>query len=42
MPRFKRAGRGDILAEVSLKLPNQLTPEQINLYQQLRDLESGD
>lgn len=42
MPRFKRDGRGDILAEVSLQLPDQLTPEQIELFQQLRDLEGGD
>ncbi len=40
MPRFKREGRGDILAEVSLQLPQQLTPEQVALFQQLRDLES--
>ena len=40
MPRFKREGRGDILAEVSLQLPQQLTPEQIALFQQLRDLEN--
>ncbi len=40
MSRFKREGRGDILAEVSLQLPQQLTPEQINLFQQLRDLEN--
>ena len=42
MPRFKREGRGDILAEVSLQLPDDLTPEQIELFQQLRDLESND
>ena len=42
MPRFKGEGRGDILAEVSLKLPDQLTPEQIELFEQLRDLESGE
>ena len=42
MPRFKHEGRGDILAEVSLKLPDQLTPEQIELFEQLRDLESGE
>ena len=41
MPRFKREGRGDILAEVSLQLPEPLTPEQIELFQQLRDLEGG-
>ncbi len=41
MPRFKQAGRGDILAEVSLQLPEPLTPEQIALFQQLRDLEGG-
>ena len=39
MPRFKRDGRGDMLAEVSLQLPEQLTPEQIRLFRQLRDLE---
>ena len=39
MPRFKRDGRGDILAEVSLQLPEQLTPEQIDLFKQLRDLD---
>lgn len=42
MPRFKRDGRGDILAEVSLQIPDQLTPEQIELFQQLRDLEDHD
>ena len=42
MPRFKRDGRGDILAEVSLQLPEQLTPEQIDLFRQLRDLDDLD
>ena len=42
MPRFKREGRGDILAEVSLQLPDRLTPEHIDLFQQLRDLEGQD
>ncbi len=42
MPRFKREGRGDILAEVSLQLPEPLTPELIDLFQQLRDLETND
>ena len=42
MPRFKRDGRGDLLAEVSLQLPDQLTPEHIDLFQQLRDLEGQD
>lgn len=42
MSRFKREGRGDILAEVSLRLPDDLTPQQIELFQQLRDLESND
>jgi DnaJ-class molecular chaperone len=42
MPRFKREGRGDILAEVSLQLPDQLTEQQIELFQQLRDLEGDD
>lgn len=42
MPRFKRVGRGDILAEVSLQIPDNLTPEQIQLFQQLRDLEDHD
>ncbi|MCY4617345.1 MAG: J domain-containing protein [Chloroflexi bacterium] len=41
MPRFKREGRGDILAEVSLQLPKQLTPEQIDLFKQLRDLDDN-
>ncbi len=41
MPRFKRDGRGDILAEVSLQLPEQLTPEQIDLFKQLRDLDDN-
>ena len=40
MPRFKRDGRGDILAEVSLQLPDQLSAEQVELFRQLRDLES--
>ena len=40
MPRFKRDGRGDILAEVSLQLPDQLSSEQVELFRQLRDLES--
>ena len=42
MSRFKREGRGDLLAEVSLQLPDPLTPEQIDLFQQLRDLEGDD
>ena len=42
MPRFKRDGRGDLLAEVSLQLPDQLTSEHIDLFQQLRDLEGRD
>jgi DnaJ-class molecular chaperone len=40
MPRFKRDGRGDILAEVSLQLPTQLSPEQTELFRQLRELET--
>ena len=42
MPRFKREGRGDILAEVRLQLPESLSDEQRELYRQLRDLEGGD
>ncbi len=42
MPRFKRAGRGDMIAEVSLKLPEPLTAQQRALFQQLCDLEPGD
>ena len=42
MPRFQRDGRGDILAEVRLRMPDSLTPEQIELFRQLRDLEDGD
>ncbi len=38
MPRFRRAGRGDLLAEVRLRLPEPLTPEQTELFRQLRDL----
>ncbi|MDE2745064.1 MAG: J domain-containing protein [Chloroflexota bacterium] len=41
MPRFKRDGRGDILAEVRLRMPDPLTPEQTVLFRQLRDLEDG-
>ncbi len=41
MPRFKRDGRGDILAEVRLRMPEPLTPEQTELFRQLRDLEGG-
>ena len=41
MPRFKRDGRGDILAEVRLSMPDPLTPEHTELFRQLRDLEGG-
>ena len=40
MPRFRGEGRGDLLAEVSLTLPDPLTPEQIDLFQQLQQLEA--
>lgn len=39
MPRFKRDGRGDLLAEVRLQLPEPLSDEQTALFRQLRDLE---
>ena len=41
MPRFKRDGRGDILAEVRLSMPDPLTPEHTELFRRLRDLEGG-
>ena len=41
MPRFKREGRGDILAEVQLRMPDPLTAEQTDLFRRLRDLEGG-
>lgn len=42
MPRFKRDGRGDILAEARLLMPESLTPEQSDLFRQLRALEGDD
>lgn len=39
MPRFKRDGRGDLLAEVRLQLPEPLSEEQTALFRQLRELE---
>ena len=40
MPRFRDGGRGDILAEVSLRLPDPLSSEQTALFQQLRELDA--
>ena len=40
MPRFKHEGRGDLLAEVRLQLPDPLTPEQTELFRRLRALET--
>ena len=42
MPRFKRAGRGDLLATVQLRLPTRLTNAQRDLFRQLQQLEEGD
>ena len=40
MPRFKREGRGDLLAAVRLRMPEPLSPAQTELFRQLRALES--
>ena len=42
MPRFRQDGHGDLLAEVRVQMPDSLTPEQTELFRQLRDLEGGD
>ncbi len=42
MPRFKREGRGDLLAEVRLRMPEPLTPEQTELFRQLQALTESD
>lgn len=42
MPRFNRDGRGDILAEARLRMPESLTPEQTELFRRLRELEGDD
>ena len=45
MPRSTRSqddGRGDILAEVRLRMPEPLSTEQTELFRQLRDLEDDD
>ena len=42
MPRFRGEGRGDILAEARLRLPEPLSPEQTELFRQLRQLEGDD
>ncbi len=39
MPRFKRDGRGDLLAEARLRLPETLSDQQRELFRQLRELE---
>jgi DnaJ-class molecular chaperone len=37
MPRLKKTGeRGDLLAEVSVVLPTDLTSEERDLFEQLR------
>ena len=41
MPRFKRTGRGDLLATVQLRLPARLTDAQRDLFRQLQQLEDG-
>ena len=41
MPRFKQDGRGDLLAEVRLQMPEPLSEEQTALFRQLRELESS-
>lgn len=41
MPRFKRTGRGDLLATVQLRLPNKLTDAQRDLFRQLQQLDDG-
>ena len=41
MSQFRSEGRGDLLAEVRLRMPDSLTPEQSELFRQLRDLEDG-
>ena len=42
MPRFKRDGRGDILAEARLRMPDPLSEQQTELFRQLRELEGDD
>ncbi len=42
MPRFRGEGRGDILAEARLRMPEPLSPEQTELFRQLRQLEGDD
>ena len=42
MPRFRGEGRGDILAEVRLRLPEPLNDQQVELFRQLRDLQADD
>lgn len=41
MPRFKRTGRGDLLASVQLRLPTKLNDAQRDLFRQLQQLEDG-
>lgn len=42
MPKLKQPDqRGDLLAEVSIKLPTELTAEEKELFQKLRTLRSG-
>ena len=42
MPKLKQPDqRGDLLAEVSIKLPTDLTAEEKELFQKLRALRSG-
>ncbi|MXX31749.1 MAG: J domain-containing protein [Chloroflexi bacterium] len=42
MPRFRGDGRGDILAEVRLRIPEPLSPEQTELFRRLQQLEGDD
>ncbi|NOX63621.1 MAG: DnaJ domain-containing protein [Chloroflexi bacterium] len=42
MPNLRNPDkRGDLLAEVEVKLPTKLTPEQRRLFEQLRDMAAG-
>jgi molecular chaperone DnaJ len=38
MPRLGKAGRGDLLARVSVTLPEKVTPEERKLFERLKEL----
>jgi DnaJ-class molecular chaperone len=37
LPHFRRRGRGDLYLTIDVAVPSSLTPEQRQLYQQLRE-----